>query len=248
MLCPHPKEALVVRGIFENAANGLSTKIIVERLAAAGHRTRLRQWGSPQGEPRTVGGCDFRADTVRAVLRNSIYAGRIRFSNHDYPGIHEALVTNELWEKANLAANNAESASRMRQSYGEASSDRDEAESSTGGARKYSHAIHRALAWQLLRAKQPSQTTAEFAKSVEMSVATVDFHFRLLKLDPEIQAYLLKLTDRVAIRRFGLMRLLGLVGLEASAQRAQFAAMRIQSRQDERIGVPATARATDSIR
>jgi DNA invertase Pin-like site-specific DNA recombinase len=36
LLCPHPTEAHVARGIFEDAANGLSIKAIVERLAAVG--------------------------------------------------------------------------------------------------------------------------------------------------------------------------------------------------------------------
>jgi hypothetical protein len=77
----------------------------------------------------------------------------------------------------------------------------------------------------MLRAKQPSQTTIEFARSMDVSVATVDFHFRLLKLAPEIQVFLLKLTDRDSIRRLGMVRMLRLVGLDAGAQRVQFTAM-----------------------
>src|SRR5204863_8828766 len=105
------------------------------------------------------------------------------------------------------------------------SSEQDAATDPSGSDRRYYHPIHRALAWQLLRSKQSKQTTAEFAKSVEMSVASVDFHFRLLRLAPEIQAHLLELRDRDSIRRFGMMRMLGLVRLDADAQRAQFAAM-----------------------
>ncbi len=216
LLSPSPTEAPVVCSVFEDAAIGLSIKVIVERLARSGHRTRVRQWGSPQGERRTVGGHNFRADAVRALLRNSIYAGRIRFLNQEYPGVHQALVTAELWEKANFAVKRPPSG-------------QDAATDHNGGERKYYHAIHRALAWQLLRAKQPSQTTAEFAKRVDMSVASVGFHFRLLKLAPEIQVYLLKLTDRDTIRRFGMMRMLEIVGLNVDAQRAQFAAMQVAS-------------------
>lgn len=236
LLSPNPTEAPIVRSVFEDAATGLSIKVIVERLAVAGHRTRVRQWGSPQGERRTVGGCSFRADAVRALLRNSIYAGRIRFFKRDYPGVHQALVTAELWEKANLAtdvkpATQIQCSSvthRNTEPLGRPSG-QDAATDPSEGERKHYHAIHRALAWQLLRAKRPSQTTAEFAKNVGMSVASVNFHFRLLKLAPEIQSYLLKLTDRETIRHFGIIRMLGLVGLNPDSQRAQFEAMQLST-------------------
>jgi DNA invertase Pin-like site-specific DNA recombinase len=234
LLTPNPTEASVVSSVFEDAANGLSIQKIVERLAAEGHRTKVRQWGSRQEERRMVGGKKFQPPTVRAMICNSIYAGRIRLSNQGYQAIHQALVTVDLWERANRAVSNATSSSHRQRSsakygntaYLEAPSEQDAATPPGEGERKYQHAIHRALAWQMLRAKQPRQTTAEFARSVGVSVATVDFHFRLLKLAPEIQAFLLKLTDRASIRRFGLMRLQGLLGLDANAQRVQFAAMR----------------------
>lgn len=182
LLSPNPTEAPVVSSVFEDAANGLSIHKIVERLAAEGHRTKVRQWGSHE-ERRTVGGKEFQPPAVRAMICNSVYAGRIRFSKQGYQAIHQALVTVDLWERANRAVSNATSSSRWRRSsakYGntapvEAVSEEDATIAPGEGERKYQHAIHRALAWQMLRAKQPKQKTAEFAMSVGMSVATVDF-------------------------------------------------------------------------
>lgn len=62
-------------------------------------------------------GRNFRAEAVRAVLRNSIYAGCIQFLNQEHSDVHEVLVTAELWEKANLAEKNVQSGWRGRHSY-----------------------------------------------------------------------------------------------------------------------------------
>lgn len=235
VLSPNPAEAPIVRGIFEDAANGVSVNKIADRLAAAGHRTRVREWISPERERRTVGGGTFRAQAIRGIIRNGIYAGRIRFSDQYFPGLHQALVSAELWEKANLAEEKAKPVKRLHHSpsvhENPVSNDPTLEQSESKSDRRYYHAIHRALAWQLLRSKQPKQTTAEFANSVGMSVASVDFHFRLLKLAPEIQAFLLKLTDRASIRRFGLAQMQRLLRLAADAQRVQFERMRASTEQ-----------------
>lgn len=103
LLQPDPGEAAVVRGIFDEAARLVPLNRIADRLDREGRRTRARQWSSRDGSARTVGGTRFRTDILRALLRNPIYAGRIRFLNKDYPGKHEALVSPELWEQANAA-------------------------------------------------------------------------------------------------------------------------------------------------
>lgn len=103
LLHPDPAEAPLVRRIFEEAARLVPLNTLVERLAADGHRTRVRNWTSRHGESYPVGGGPFRTDIIRALLRNPIYAGRIRFRKKEYPGKHEAIINAGLWEKANAA-------------------------------------------------------------------------------------------------------------------------------------------------
>ncbi len=102
-LHPEPGEAALVRRIFEDAARLVPLNTLVERLTVEGHRTRVRNWTSRHGESYPVGGGLFRTDIVRNLLRNPIYAGRVRFRKKEYPGQHEAIVSAELWEQANAA-------------------------------------------------------------------------------------------------------------------------------------------------
>lgn len=47
------------------------------------------------------------ADRCSKILRNPVYAGRVRMGDKEYPGKHEALVSPELWRQVNdrLAGN-----------------------------------------------------------------------------------------------------------------------------------------------
>jgi len=103
LLHPDPAEAPLVRRIFEEAAQLVPLNTLVGRLTAEGHRSRIRNWTSRHGESYPVGGGPFRTDIVRKMLRNPIYAGRVRFQKKDYPGKHEAIVDADLWERANAA-------------------------------------------------------------------------------------------------------------------------------------------------
>lgn len=103
LLHPNPAEAPLVRRIFEEAAQLVPLNTLVDRLTAEGVRTRVRNWTSRHGESYPVGGGPFRTDIVRKMLRNPIYSGRVRFRKKDYPGKHEAIVSAELWDRANAA-------------------------------------------------------------------------------------------------------------------------------------------------
>jgi DNA invertase Pin-like site-specific DNA recombinase len=103
LLHPDPTEAPLVRRIFEDAAQLVPLNTLVDRLTAEGRRTRVRNWTSRHGESYPVGGGAFRTDIVRAMLRNPIYSGYVRFRKKEYPGKHEAIVSRELWEQANAA-------------------------------------------------------------------------------------------------------------------------------------------------
>lgn len=98
-----PSEGPLVRRIFEEVARLVPPTDIANQLSDEGHRTRTRVWLSRDGAPRTVGGTRFRSDTIRDVVRNPLYAGRVRFHGKDYPAKHAPVVTGELWEMANAA-------------------------------------------------------------------------------------------------------------------------------------------------
>ena len=102
-LLPHPEEAPVVRRIFEEAARLVSLEQVAGALNREGLRTRVRLFRHLDGTEHTVGAKHFRSDGLRLLVKNPIYRGVIRYAGTEYPGRHEPLVTDELWEKANAA-------------------------------------------------------------------------------------------------------------------------------------------------
>ena len=102
-LHPSPSEAAIVRRIYEDAAKLVALTEIANRLNIDGIRTRNRIFKRRSGTHQNVGGKLFKSDALRCLVKNPIYAGRVRLKGCDYPGLHEALVSHELWERANAA-------------------------------------------------------------------------------------------------------------------------------------------------
>ncbi len=102
-LHPQPQEAGVVRRVFEQAARLVPLTELANALAADGVRTRFRAFVRWDGAKEQVGGIPFRSDRLRAMISNSIYAGRVRMQDQQFTGLHEALVSADLWEQANAA-------------------------------------------------------------------------------------------------------------------------------------------------
>jgi DNA invertase Pin-like site-specific DNA recombinase len=102
-LHPQKEEAAVVRRIFEQAARLVPLTELANALAADGVRTKSRAFVRRDGANEQVGGIPFRSDRLRAMIRNSIYAGRVRMQDQQYAGLHEAVVPADLWERANAA-------------------------------------------------------------------------------------------------------------------------------------------------
>jgi hypothetical protein len=85
-------DAPVVRNIFAWYANGgESYASIADRLNEEGCRTL--DWKTGQ---RGL----FGREGVRTILRNPAYKGIVRCDGKEYEGKHEALVSAELWERA----------------------------------------------------------------------------------------------------------------------------------------------------
>jgi DNA invertase Pin-like site-specific DNA recombinase len=102
-LHPHPTEARVLQCIFEQAARLVSLTELANVLNAEGLRTKERVWRHRDGTAEAVGGGLFRSDGLRLLIRNPIYHGAVKFAGKEYAGQHEALVGQEVWEKANAA-------------------------------------------------------------------------------------------------------------------------------------------------
>lgn len=83
-----PREAELVRGAFERYAGGT---LSAEQVA---------QWLNEQGaEPRSkVGKTRFTKATVSDMLANPFYTGRVRYRGDVLPGVHEAIVAEELFD------------------------------------------------------------------------------------------------------------------------------------------------------
>lgn len=114
MLHPHPEEAKIVKRVFEEAARLVSLTDIANQLSAEGISTRRRTMRSRDGNRREMGGIRFRCDTLRPMIKNAIYMGKIRMNGQCWPGQHEAIVSEKLWEKANAAISNPITPYRQR--------------------------------------------------------------------------------------------------------------------------------------
>ena len=88
------EEAAVVREAFEMFASGIVSYVeIAARLNARGFRTRRR---APRGRPGD-GPRAWSGDSVRDILRNPMYRGAVTYKGEERPGLHEPIITEELW-------------------------------------------------------------------------------------------------------------------------------------------------------
>jgi len=102
-LSPHPVEAATLRRIFAMAAQLTSLTEIANTLNDEGLRTRARIFNRRDGRKQNIGEKRFRSDIIRRLITRPLYAGRVRMNGKEFPGLHEALVTADLWERANAA-------------------------------------------------------------------------------------------------------------------------------------------------
>ena len=98
------KEAMTVRRIFELYSTGHGYKATVNRVNQEGHRSK-------KGNP-------FATATIKEILKNPVYIGKIRYNlRQDWnekrrkninlnpilvDGEHEAIIDNETWEKVQI--------------------------------------------------------------------------------------------------------------------------------------------------
>jgi len=82
---PDPDFAPLVGRLFESYATGNHSLQELTQLA--------RGWGL-----RFRSGTAMSKSVIHKILRNPIYMGRFRWAGREYPGVHQQLVSRELWE------------------------------------------------------------------------------------------------------------------------------------------------------
>jgi len=97
-LLPHETEKVIVPRMFTDIAAGTPPAQVADWLRTEDIRTRQRERNG-----KTSGGKWFTSDTVKAVIRNVVHKGFLVHNDQLFKGEHQALVSEELWERANRA-------------------------------------------------------------------------------------------------------------------------------------------------
>ncbi len=97
-----PQEAEQVRHIMRRYLVLGSVRTLVEELNADGYRTKVQNRTSGPHK----GGCVYRRGTIYHLLANRIYRGDIVHKGEAYPGEHEPIVSEELWDDVQRALAN----------------------------------------------------------------------------------------------------------------------------------------------
>ena len=108
----NPKEAELVRQIYQRYLELGSVVELADDLNAKGYKTKVQIRAS--GPHR--GGCSFRRGTLYHLLANPIYRGQIVHKGEVYPGEHEPIVPEDLWQAVQdkLRANASGTSRRLR--------------------------------------------------------------------------------------------------------------------------------------
>ncbi|MDI1335871.1 MAG: recombinase family protein [Lacunisphaera sp.] len=113
-LKPLAEEAAVLHRIYEQAAQLVSLTDIANVLNDEGIRTRARVRQRRDGTKYNIGQKRFRTDILRRLILRPLYVGRVRMHGIEYPGQHEAIVSADLWERANAVVRRSLHPARSR--------------------------------------------------------------------------------------------------------------------------------------
>lgn len=90
------KEVQLVKRIFSRFIELGSMTLLCRELKAQGHRTKTHR----DKDGRTVGGILFSKTTLYKLLHQRLYLGEVAFKGQTYPGQHEAIIEQSLWDAA----------------------------------------------------------------------------------------------------------------------------------------------------
>ncbi len=91
-----PEEARLIRYIFRRYVKIKSISQMIKELDLHGHRTKMYKSGT--GKIR--GGRKFNRQYIYRILNNKLYLGQIVHKDKSYPGQHEAIISQDLWDAA----------------------------------------------------------------------------------------------------------------------------------------------------
>ncbi|MBD0392276.1 recombinase family protein, partial [Wolbachia endosymbiont of Pentalonia nigronervosa] len=89
------EEAKVVKHIFERFIELKSVAAVAKEINRQGYRVKERKVKSG----KIYGGGEFKKATVRGIITNFTYIGKIKYKEKCYPGQHEGIIDEELWNK-----------------------------------------------------------------------------------------------------------------------------------------------------
>ena len=99
-----PREAEAVRELFRRYASGSSTlSQLAEWMNDQGFRTRNRHWVEDGLGNRVQEARHFTTASIRGILHNRFYTGKIRHGNELLPGVHQALVSDDVFDTVQAA-------------------------------------------------------------------------------------------------------------------------------------------------
>jgi len=92
----NPKEAKLVHKIFDLYIEKRSILSVTMIMNDLGCTTKLHT--SEKG--KKFGGIQFRSNGMQLILRNPLYIGKVLYQGEIYPGEHEAIISEEIFQKA----------------------------------------------------------------------------------------------------------------------------------------------------
>jgi site-specific DNA recombinase len=96
-LLVNQEEAKRVKAIFELFRSTLSLPSVVHELKRCGWVNK--SWNSQRGVQHL--GRPFTKASLRRLLNNAVYAGKVEYRGSIYPGEHEAVVDELVWKEVN---------------------------------------------------------------------------------------------------------------------------------------------------
>ena len=116
----HPHEGKAVSSLFRQYATGTVTlATLATGLNDQGFKTRNTK-KLPDGNGGYVPGPRmFTSASIRGILHNPFYTGKVRHKEQLYPGSHEALVSEELFQTVQVTTTRNSGRSRTLQSHPE---------------------------------------------------------------------------------------------------------------------------------
>lgn len=115
-LVVNPEEAEHVRTLFRLYVEAGSLLPAVE--AARQHGLATKRWTTAEGTTR--GGAPMNKNTLHGILRCALYTGQVDHKGVLYPGEHERIIEQSLWERVQdqLKQNKADTRGRQQNKYG----------------------------------------------------------------------------------------------------------------------------------